>query len=55
MSKLASKIKKRGPGRPRADERDLQNEVILEAATAVFLEQAKALPARVRLSRRSTR
>ncbi|WP_334737631.1 TetR/AcrR family transcriptional regulator [Nostoc sp.] len=42
MSKQGSKVKKRGPGRPRADERDLRNEAILEAATAVFLEQGFA-------------
>ena len=39
MSKQGSKVKKSGPGRPRADERDLRHEAILEAATAVFLEQ----------------
>ncbi|MEH2422810.1 MAG: TetR/AcrR family transcriptional regulator [Nostoc sp.] len=42
MSKQGSKVKKHGPGRPRADERDLRNEAILEAATAVFLEQGFA-------------
>lgn len=42
MSKQGSKAKKRGPGRPRAEERDLRNEAILEAATEVFLEQGFA-------------
>ena len=42
MGNRSSKVKKRGPGRPRADERDLRNEAILEAATAVFLEQGFA-------------
>ena len=42
MNKQGSQVKKRGPGRPRTDERELRNEAILEAATAVFLEQGFA-------------
>ncbi|MDF5728458.1 MAG: TetR/AcrR family transcriptional regulator [Rhizonema sp. PD38] len=53
MSKLGSKVKKRGPGRPRADERDLRNEAILEAATAVFLEQGFARASTDEIARRA--
>ncbi len=42
MGKPNSKTKKRGPGRPRAAERDLRSEAILEAAITVFLEQGFA-------------
>ena len=42
MPKQGSNNKKGGPGRPRAEERDLRNEAILEDATEVFLEQGFA-------------
>ena len=53
MSKRGSKVKNRGPGRPRADERDLRNEAILEAATAVFLEQGFARASTDEIARRA--
>lgn len=53
MSKQGSQVKKHGPGRPRADERELRNEVILEAATAVFLEQGFARASTDEIARRA--
>lgn len=53
MNKRGSQVKKRGPGRPRADERDLRNEAILQAATAVFLEQGFARASTDEIARRA--
>ncbi|MBV8884138.1 MAG: helix-turn-helix transcriptional regulator [Chroococcidiopsidaceae cyanobacterium CP_BM_RX_35] len=53
MSKRGSQVKKHGPGRPRDDERELRNEAILEAATAVFLEQGFARASTDEIARRA--